>query len=440
MKNTGALATRSFWRYGLVGLGLLTGCRAMEVSLGDDEPSLSPTDSPLSPTPSATLTPALTPALTPTLTPAPCALCEEYDVLLGGSCSCSVSPGTEPLTPLPSGTLSVGVIGSHDEVSLTLTGGDISLTGVEGPEQNVLTGTGEQPVIMLKQCDGCSLEGLTLTDGGGGLLVEDSQDVTANTVWLVRNTLSSPKSKGGGMWVRGNSSVFLSQGVVFSNSAPAGGGFALEDSAVVEADHVWISSNLATTIGIAESGAPLTGDGGGIWVGNFSRFTLTYGLLERNAAERMGDAIYLASDSSQKVTLSHTVLISLGEMDGLEVDGYGSAQLSVSDSIWVDTQLNCPTPTVGWSFVNTFKSGDGDDCSPSPTPMPLVDDPFLPDDPCYHLREDSSALLDGKQTGLYSDDDPTGWDLDGDSIPVWSGVGEFDPAEGGEACEPPWLE
>ena len=186
----------------------------------------------------------------------------------------------------PEGFVLLVCPGVYDE-ELTITGGDITLRAIEGPEVTIIRGDGEGSVITIAGRIEVGVEGFTITggvaDAGGGVLVTRSE-VNLLDNWILDNVAVT---RGGGVALE-QASGLVSGNVVSGNSSDTAGGLSAWGGSVESEDNTF-DDNAATTID--ETLWSEGGGGGGVVV--YGDHPVRDNMFRGNTSAYNGGGLYL---------------------------------------------------------------------------------------------------------------------------------------------------
>jgi hypothetical protein len=261
---------------------------------------------------------------------------------------------------------------------LRITTGTVDIVG-PGAEVLTIIGNGVQRIFEISSGATATLSGLTLTNGGGGILNNGTLTVTHST--LSGNTAASNGS-GGAIYNAGSGTMLTVVDSLLTNNSAGNGGGLYNSSATLILNDSTLSGNNSVSPGGGISNAnngsvtitntTFSGNVAGSFGGGISSttgtLTITRTALTDNSAAYHGGGIYVAGSNSSKLTVSESTLSNNRTGDlycggGMNIAGGSSGGVTVvlhNNTLSGNTARDggglCISNVITWFFNNTVSS------------------------------------------------------------------------------------
>ena len=316
--------------------------------------------------------------------------------------------------------------------NLNYYGREVHVLGVAGPHATVLDGTGTASVVTFAsgEGEGATLEGFTITGGGGtygaGISVSNSSPTLTNLI-----VEGNSGTSGAGLYLSGTTAT-VQDVIIRDNSATMSGGgvYATWDSAslsnVVIADNnayegggmvvASYSSHTMHTVVIADNES--TSYAGGLYVASDSSLFLVNGIITGNHGGTYGGGVYLWNDATLSMVNGH-VVGNLSDQVGGGIYAYTSCWVLLSNTNishnTAATGGGISVSGAGTSFTNANVWGNAPDdfdnvTDPTGSYGNLSEDPLFgdlsaPDSLGWDLHLFTASPLVDAGLGTYIDPD-----------------------------------
>ncbi len=288
---------------------------------------------------------------------------------------------------VPAGTYTLTISGTGEDSSAT---GDLDLTS-----DITITGTGSGSTFIdgndvdrvLDILSGTViLSGLTFSgglapslEGGGGMFVLSSADVTAADVVVDSNAVAEggEGATGGGIYVDGD--LTLNNSVVSSNSTDFGGGIYISASGTLAVDQTTIVNNADTLV--YDGGGGIINNGGTITVTRSAIINNTNGGLRHISGTSLVENVTISgnTDFGLKVnntglTVTHSTITNNGA-SGITLAGGGIPALENTIVYGHTTECSSSITSMGYNLYGdvTCSLNETDQANTNPLLGPLAD-------------------------------------------------------------------
>lgn len=368
-------------------------------------------------------------------------------------------------------TMVIGIAPGTYEENVSLNGKAITLRGIEGPENTIIDapGAGSALTFANNETAATRVENLTITGGlndvGGGILIEGASP-TLTGLWIIDNQATiagggvgvqggqpslnqvvidgNSAQIGAGLYVEGLANVQVKHGLILSNTAILdGGGIYVRDNSVLSISNVLVVLNSA-----AECGPEHRGYGGGLYAIELSHLLGTQSTFADNQACTGGG---LAFDGSS-MAMESSIIASNDASNDANLSAVASNLYLSTSLVWLADEPELVAAERAGSTLAANCIFEGTHCKYSG----LIDDSSVLFDwwlvsPQFTIE--SPYLLQTAVTELESDEVMPGgyggsggstWDLDRDGMKAWYKTTTqwppLDNPEGWDVCDYAGLE